>query len=151
MDWLAHNLAQVLLGAGLVSLIVDMVIFGFSTFILVFLGLSLVLTGTMMWLGIIPDTLSLALWSNAIVTAILAALLWQPLKRWQNKKVEKTVTQDFAAQQFIINDDVDDRGLTFYFFSGVKWKVKSRRPIPKNTLVEVTKVEVGVMWVQPCD
>jgi membrane protein implicated in regulation of membrane protease activity len=151
MDWLAHNLAQVLLGAGLVSLIVDMVIFGFSTFILVFLGLSLVLTGTMMWLGIIPDTLSLALWSNAIVTAILVTLLWQPLKRWQNKKIEKTVAQDFATQQFIISDDVDDRGLTHYFFSGVKWKLKSRQPIPKNTLVEVTKVEVGVMWVQPCD
>lgn len=151
MDWLMHNLAQVLLGLGLTALILDMVVFGFSTFILVFLGLSFLLSGLLMWLGILPATLLWALFSNALLTALMAALLWQPLKRFQNKTEPKTITHDFAMQQFIVTDDVDDRGLTHYHFSGVNWKLKSRTPIAKNTLVKVVKVEVGVMWVQPCD
>lgn len=149
MEWLAHNFAPLLLGVGLVLLILDMVVFGFATFILTFLGLSFLLTGLAMWLGLLPATFAAALWSNAVLTAVLAAVLWRPLQKLQNTPDRTSVHHDFADQQFLLADEVDDRGLTQYYFSGVHWKLKSRQPISKNTLVRVVKVDVGVLWVQP--
>ncbi|MFY9178713.1 MAG: NfeD family protein [Venatoribacter sp.] len=148
MNIWADHLPYTLMILGVISLIIDMVLLGFSTFFLFFLGLSSLTIGFLMLLGIVPDTLTTAYWGNVVLTSILAILLWKPLKRFQESRPKKTLNNDFAQQQFVITEDVDSRGLTEYFFSGVKWKLKSRQPIKKNTLVEVVKVEVGVMWVQ---
>ena len=148
MSWLAENLSNVLIAAGIGALIVDMVFFGFGTFILIFLGFSLLISGIAMLIGVLPSTMDAALWSNAILTTILAVVLWKPLRRFQNKNGSKQITSDFASDPFVLQQDVDRQGLAERMYSGVRWKLKSETPISKGTLVVVTKVEVGVLWVE---
>ncbi|HUH57588.1 MAG TPA: NfeD family protein [Pseudomonadales bacterium] len=148
MSWLAENLSNVLIAAGIGALIVDMVFFGFGTFILIFLGGSLLISGLAMLLGILPNTMDAALWSNAILTAILGVVLWKPLRRIQNKNGSKQITNDFASDPFVLQQDVDIQGLTEHMYSGVRWKLRSHQPLSKGTLVEVVKVEVGSLWVK---
>ncbi|MFT5811071.1 MAG: hypothetical protein ACI9KM_001835, partial [Rubritalea sp.] len=45
MDWLSNNLAQSLIIAGLALLVIEVVVLGFSTFVLFFVGLAAVITG----------------------------------------------------------------------------------------------------------
>lgn len=148
MSWLAENLSNVLIATGIGALIVDMVFFGFGTFILIFLGGSLLISGLAMLVGILPSTMDAALWSNAILTAILGVLLWKPLRRIQNKNGSKQITNDFASDPFVLKQDVDIQGLTEHMYSGVRWKLRSHQPISQGTLVEVVKVEVGSLWVK---
>ncbi|MBH0021116.1 NfeD family protein [Pseudoalteromonas sp. SWXJ133] len=149
MDFITQNLPQTLMVLGIVALIIEVAVLGLSTFILLFFGLSLFLTGLLMSFGILPDSLTTALWSNAIVTAGLAVVLWKPLKQMQNRVDKKQVNSDFAELTFVLTSDVTEQGLTTHQYSGISWKLKSEQPIIAGTEVVVTKKEVGVMWVKP--
>ncbi|MBG9995334.1 NfeD family protein [Pseudoalteromonas sp. NZS127_1] len=149
MDFITQNLPQTLMVLGIVALIIEVAVLGLSTFILLFFGLSLFLTGLLMSFGILPDSLTTALWSNAIVTAGLAVVLWKPLKQMQNRVDKKQVNSDFAELTFVLTSDVTEQGLTTHQYSGISWKLKSEQPISAGTEVLVTKKEVGVMWVKP--
>ncbi|WP_165728426.1 NfeD family protein [Pseudoalteromonas sp. 31A1] len=149
MDFITQNLPQTLMVLGIVALIIEVAVLGLSTFILLFFGLSLFLTGLLMSFGILPDSLTTALWSNAIVTAGLAVALWKPLKQMQNRVDKKQVNSDFAELTFVLTSDVTEQGLTTHQYSGISWKLKSEQPIGAGTEVLVTKKEVGVMWVTP--
>ncbi|MEM5511580.1 NfeD family protein [Pseudoalteromonas sp. AS84] len=149
MDFITQNLPQTLMVLGIVALIIEVAVLGLSTFILLFFGLSLFLTGLLMSFGILPDSLTTALWSNTVVTAGLAVALWKPLKQMQNRVDKKQVNSDFAELTFVLTSDVTEQGLTTHQYSGISWKLKSEQPIIAGTEVLVTKKEVGVMWVTP--
>ncbi|HDY90528.1 MAG TPA: NfeD family protein [Pseudoalteromonas sp.] len=149
MDFITQNLPQTLMVLGIVALIIEVAVLGLSTFILLFFGLSLFLTGLLMSFGILPDSLTTALWSNTVVTAGLAVALWKPLKQMQNRVDKKQVNSDFAELTFVLTSDVTEQGLTTHQYSGISWKLKSEQPIIAGTEVVVTKKEVGVMWVTP--
>ncbi|MEI8619816.1 NfeD family protein [Pseudoalteromonas sp. B129b] len=149
MDFITQNLPQTLMVIGIVALIIEVAVLGLSTFILLFFGLSLFLTGLLMSFGILPDSLTTALWSNTAVTAGLAVALWKPLKQMQNRVDKKQVNSDFAELTFVLTSDVTEQGLTTHQYSGISWKLKSEQPIIAGTEVLVTKKEVGVMWVTP--
>ncbi|NMF47633.1 NfeD family protein [Pseudoalteromonas arctica] len=149
MDFITQNLPQTLMVLGIVALIIEVAVLGLSTFILLFFGLSLFLTGLLMSFGILPDSLTTALWSNTVVTAGLAVALWKPLKQMQNRVDKKQVNSDFAELTFVLTSDVTEQGLTTHQYSGISWKLKSEQSINAGTEVLVTKKEVGVMWVKP--
>lgn len=149
MDFITQNLPQTLMVIGIVALIIEVAVLGLSTFILLFFGLSLFLTGLLMSFGILPDSLTTALWSNTVVTASLAVALWKPLKQMQNRVDKKQVNSDFAELTFVLTSDVTEQGLTTHQYSGISWKLKSEQPIIAGTEVLVTKKEVGAMWVTP--
>lgn len=148
---LFHELSNILLIAGIAILIIEAVILGFSTFVLLFLGLSLVLTGVGMKAGILDATYVTALWSNSLVTSVLAFTLWKPLRNMQSKVEVQDIESDFAQETFVLADDVDSSGGTRHIYSGVPWKLKSQQPISAGTTVKVVKTEVGVMWVEALD
>jgi membrane protein implicated in regulation of membrane protease activity len=149
MDFITQNLPQALMVLGIIALIIEVAVLGLSTFILLFLGLSLVFTGLLMLVGVVPDSLATALWSNTIVTAALAVVLWKPLKRMQENVDTSPIKNDFAELTFVLNSDVTNQGLTTHQYSGISWRLKSEQPIDAGTDVKVTKKEVGVMWVAP--
>ncbi len=148
INWLLQHLPEGLMVLGLAALITEVVMLGFATFILLFFGLSLLITGLLMQLGVLPADWVTALWSNALLTSILGIALWKPLQRLQNKTDTKPVRNDFAEQSFVLEQDVDQRGLATHHYSGVKWKLKSQQPIAAGTLVKVVRTEVGVLWVE---
>ncbi|CCQ10118.1 Putative activity regulator of membrane protease YbbK [Pseudoalteromonas luteoviolacea B = ATCC 29581] len=147
MEWINSNLPQVLAVAGLVALCIEIVVLGFATFILLFVGLSLLISGLAMYLEFLPHTLEAAFWANAILSGILGVALWKPLKRMQDQKESKEIHSDFAEITFVLDKDIDALEMTNYAYSGITWQVKSHTPLPKGTVVKVTKKEVGVFWV----
>ncbi len=148
MDFLLQNLAESLMVLGILALIIEVAVLGFSTFVLFFFGLSLLITGGLMTLDVLSANASTAFWSNAILTALLSLSLWQPLKKMQSQTDDKQVKHDFADHSFVLESDVDSKGESLYQYSGINWKLKSEQPIEKGTLVRITHMEVGVLWVE---
>ena len=148
MEFIVNNLPEALMIMGVIALIIEVAVLGLSTFILLFLGISLFSTGLMMNVGLLEASLTTALWSNTLITSACAFLLWKPLKRMQDNVDNKEVKSDFAELDFIIKDDVNDLGSTTYSYSGIDWKLKSHQPLSAGTHVKVVKKEVGVMWVE---
>ncbi|MDK2778379.1 MAG: NfeD family protein [Pseudomonadota bacterium] len=149
MEFLQQNLAETLMVAGIASLILELAVLGLSTFVFLFLGISLLLTGLAMMAGLLPDTGTAALWSNTILTALLALVLWKPMKVLQGRKQSGNVDSDFARKTFILEDDVDASGNSRMTYSGIAWQLKSQAPIARGTAVRISRMEVGVMWVEP--
>lgn len=148
-EFFTQYLAESLIVLGLILLTVEILVLGFSTFILFFLGISLIITGVAAWLSILPATFTSIFIANAILTSILAVSLWQPLKRIQNKTETKVVHNDFVGITFFAEDNIDKKGEYKYKYSGISWKVKSHEPISAGTEVEVTRADVGTFWVKP--
>ena len=148
MDFIAQNLSESLIIAGIALLIIEVAILGFATFVLFFMGLSMVLTGVLMLVGILDTTYITAFWSNAIVTGVLAALLWKPLKKSQQNSGKDKETATTINHQFVLENDCDAQGLSHHQYSGIQWKVKSQQSLIKGTMVKVVKADVGALWVE---
>ncbi|MDZ7923987.1 MAG: hypothetical protein U5M23_07985 [Marinagarivorans sp.] len=148
METLAAYIPQLMITAGLALLVFEVVVLGFATFILFFLGVSLVLTGIVAWVGILPTHWSALLLSNALLTAILAAFLWKFMLKMQNQTDIKPVKTDFDGYRFYLSDDVNRLGGARYSYSGVDWALCSEQPIAAGAEVEIVKAEVGVLWVK---
>lgn len=149
MEFVLQNLPEILLVTGIGALIIEVAVLGFATFVLLFLGASLVITGLLMNVGVLPETLVVALWSNALLTTLLALALWQPLRKLQNQRAaDQPLDNDFTRHEFVLEQDADVQGKTEHQYSGVRWKVKSEQPLAAGTRVEVVKADVGVLWVK---
>jgi membrane protein implicated in regulation of membrane protease activity len=146
---MSNYVPQLMVSAGIAILAFEVAVLGFATFILFFLGLSLIITGALCWIGVMPDTWPVILLSNALLTLVLAGILWRPLLRMQSKTDDKKVKSDFDGLRFFASQTIDNRGEASYKYSGVQWKVKSEAPIAEGTEVEVIKADVGVFWVRP--
>jgi inner membrane protein len=140
--------SQLLIVIGILLIIAELTIFGLATFVLLFLGVSLIVNGSLMYFNVLESTWLVALWSNALLTFVLALLFWKPLKRFQNQTEKVEGQSDFSDKEFTLEADVDKRGLTEYQYSGVMWMLKSHEPIEAGTLVKVSKIDVGVIWVE---
>ena len=148
MAFLDTHLAEALMIIGVIALIVEVAVLGMSTYVLLFLGLSLFASGLLMNIGLLDTSYTTALWSNIVFTLGFAVVLWKPLKRMQDKTDTKPIHSDFAELTFIVNADVDDKGLTTHQYSGITWQLKSHSPIAAGSTVKVTDKQVGVLWVE---
>jgi membrane protein implicated in regulation of membrane protease activity len=148
MDWVSNNLAESLIIVGLALLVMEVVVLGFSTFVLFFVGLAAVITGGLMSTGVLPDSMLNALSSIGVLTALLAIFLWRPLKSMQNNVERKKVTSDLVGHSFILNDAVSMSSNPVYRYSGIDWQLSSENELSVGTLVEVTGVAVGKFNIQ---
>lgn len=140
-------MAAALVFIGLALLAIEVAVLGFSVVILFFIGLGCLLTGALIFAGILPGTLSSSLLGVAILTIASAAGLWKPLKRLQDDVEPKDVTSDLIGQSFVLESDISASNAGLQHFSGVEWKVKSDDEITAGTEVEVVKAEVGELTV----
>ncbi|MCZ2721410.1 NfeD family protein [Marinomonas sp. 15G1-11] len=147
-DFISNNIAHSMIALGIVLLIVEVLVLGFSTFVLFFLGLSFIITGGLMLADILPVTFSSILLSNALACIFLALVLWKPLKKMQDNTETKTIKSDFTGIQLTTIEEISDTSTPEYKYSGIMWKLKSTELIPENTRVEVIKAEVGTFWVK---
>lgn len=149
MDLIFSNMAESLVVAGLIMLAIEIAVLGFATFILFFLGLAAVLAGILMFLGVIPETLMSATLTVGIVTGLSAVFLWEPLKSIQKDVDNTPAKSDLVGHSFTLTDDVSTNLNPEYHYSGIHWKLKSDQLIPAGSAVRVTKVEVGLFYVEP--
>ena len=54
MNWINDNLSESLIIVGLALLVIEVVVLGFSTFVLFFVGLAAVVAGGLMAVGVVP-------------------------------------------------------------------------------------------------
>jgi membrane protein implicated in regulation of membrane protease activity len=148
MNWVSNNLPESLIMAGLAFLVIEVVVLGFSTFVLFFVGLAAVVAGGLMTVGVVPDSMLSALFSVGVLTALSAMILWRPLKSMQGNVESKKVTNDLVGHSFILNDAVSRTKNPVYRYSGVDWNLSSEQELSAGTLVEVTGVAVGQFIVQ---
>ena len=134
--------------AGLALLVIEVVILGFSTFVLFFVGLAALIAGGLMAVGVVPNSMLSALSSVGVLTTILAVLLWRPLKYMQANVETKKVTSDLVGHSFILNEAVSMTKNPAYRYSGIDWNLSSEEELLAGTLVEVTTVAVGKFIVQ---
>ena len=148
MNWVTANMAESLIIIGLALLVIEIVVLGFSTFVLFFVGIAAVITGGLLYIGVLPDSLLSALSSTAFFTALLAIFLWRPLKRMQNKVENKKVTSDLVGHSFVLIENVAPGLSPIYRYSGIDWKLISDEELSAGTTVEVTDVDVGVFHIK---
>lgn len=148
MDWIIENPGQSLVTIGIVLLIVEMLLLGFSTFILTFVGLSTIVTGIAIAIGLLPSDLLTILVSNAVLASVFALLLWKPLKQFQNRQDTHAVKNDLIGLEFVLPDSIGPSTSCKHRLSGVEWQVKSATEISAETSVTIVKTDVGVLWVE---
>ena len=148
MNWISNNLPESLIMAGLALLVIEVVVLGFSTFVLFFVGLAALVAGGLMAVGVLPYSMLSALSSVGVLTALLAMLLWRPLKSMQSAVENNKATSDLVGHSFILNEAVSMTKNPAYRYSGIAWNLSSEQELSAGTLVEVTGVSVGKFIVQ---
>ena len=151
MEYIFSHLAQILIVIGLVLLAVDVLVLGFSTFFLFFLGIGAIATGTLMVLGIIPETLLSSLLAIAIISAVVALLSWKQIKNIQNRVESNHINNDMIGHQFVLPEELALGKTISHRYSGIDWQVKAKEQLPAGTEVKIVKVEVGLLTVERID
>jgi inner membrane protein len=149
MAWLSANLSILLIIVGIALLAVEVGVFGFTVFLLFFVGLACIVTGIMMQL-LIPQTMAWGLGMVAVLSVVFAAVLWKPLKKMQNSSGNNTaVTNDLIGHGFVLERDIAPGTHAKHRMSGVEWKVRSDTPLKAGTHVQVVRVDVGELTIAP--
>lgn len=147
MEWLASNFASLLIFLGIVLLVIEVGLLGFAVFILFFVGLACIVTGALIMLGWLPDTLVAAFGSIAAFSVLFAVALWKPLKRIQDSADSHQVKGDFIGHRFRLEQDVSSQRYGSCRLSGIEWQVRSDMPLSAGSEVEIVRVEVGLLTV----
>ena len=147
MDWLIASLSGILLFLGIALLAIEMLVFAFSSFILFFVGLACLITGLLMILGLLPPSLTIAFLAVAILSGLLAVMLWKPLKNMQNHVDHTPASGDLVGHSFVLTGDVAPGQTINYRYSGIEWRIKSEQVLSAGTEVEVTIANVGEFTV----
>lgn len=140
---------------GFALLAIEALVFGFSSGLVLFAGFGALITGGLLWSGILPNEWLYTVSSFGICSAASAALLWKPLLRLQNFDVPaKDNSSDIIGYTFRLPEpvSVNQPGSTEY--SGVKWRVEidetaSTTSMNAGERAIVTSVDAGVFRVKP--
>jgi len=153
MDYISAHQAESWFLLGCLLLVLDMTLFGFSSGVFLFAGIGGLLTGLLMLLGILPETLPLGIASIGLLSIASAVVLWKPLKKMQKKGVVKPEnTSDFIGYEFILADDISAQKNSSIRYSGVDWCVELAREseaasLEKGTRVKVRSLDAGIFRV----
>ena len=149
MEWFSENLAETFLIIGLVLLGIEILVLGFSTFVLFFVGISAVFTAALLYSDSIPNTWLSALSALAVSTCVSALFLWKSLKKIQSKVDDTRAASDLVGYRFLLVDDVTPENAPIHHYSGIAWRLRSRDPIKAGTWVEVVQADVGEFTIRP--
>ncbi|MDH5710896.1 MAG: NfeD family protein [Gammaproteobacteria bacterium] len=143
------------IASGFLLLVIEALLFGFATIILLFAGLGALITGLLMSAGILSETWIAGISCFGISTGVASALLWKPLSKLQNNNVDtKKQSSDLIGYQFVLNDDVSFMSNSNHRYSGVDWRVElddsaGVDSISAGQRVAVASVDAGVFRVKP--
>lgn len=155
MEFFLNNQAAFWLGLGFLLLIIELVAFGMGSGVLLFGSIGALITGALVWFGLVPDSFIPAVACFAISTAAATALLWQPLKKLQSgTELGNDRSSDLIGHSFALGGDLSRSLHAQEKFSGIQWQVELARELPDQmivagTQVRVVAVKVGVFYVEP--
>ncbi|MBF0171821.1 MAG: hypothetical protein HQL83_00095 [Magnetococcales bacterium] len=141
------------LGFGLLAL--EAGIFGFASGVLLFTGMGAVVTGLMIYTGVLTGATIPAIASFAIVSMVLAWLFWNVFHRSQiGASAPPPPVSDLVGLRFTLKQDISLTQSTTERYSGIDWKVvvdPSAEPgiMRQGTQVEVVSLDAGIFRVRP--
>ena len=138
---------------GFALLAAEVLLFGFTTIILVFAGVGALVTGLAMMSGLLAETWSTGIACFGIATGVAGAVLWRPLKKLQDGNVPKRQhSSDLIGYEFILEQDVTASAPGLHRYSGVDWKVEPETDADERMSagqrVTVTSVDAGLFRVK---
>lgn len=144
-----HHLIWYAIGG--LSLVIELGIMGLSG-PLFFFALASVMTGVLVNLGVIDGWQSEVL-VVGLLTAIIAALLWKPLKAMQNSKSKTDDSSDMIGLQVSVSDNVTATAGSIRY-SGINWQARLAEEvdvdtIESNNICTIVAVTGTTMLVKP--
>jgi membrane protein implicated in regulation of membrane protease activity len=144
--------------AGFIMLSAEVLLFGFTTIILLFAGLGALLTGLLMMSGLLPETWIAGTAGFGITTGIVSTLLWKPLKSMQDDShvSPRQQSSDLIGHEFVLQQTVTTLQPGTHRYSGVDWKVEIDADAGVDSLeagrhVTVSSVDAGIFRVRPSE
>jgi len=151
IQYLLENHDQALYLIGGISLIVELGMLGLSGPLL-FFGIAAFITGVLTSLGIIEGWES-EIFTLGVSTALLTAVLWQPLKRFQNAGGGPDSSSDMIGIKVPASTVIDLNGGKIRY-SGIDWNARISEgagvdSIAEQSLCTIVGVEGTTMLVKP--
>ena len=145
---ISAHLSEIFIVLGLILLALEVLIFGFSTLVLFFIGTAGIATGLLMTLGLFPETLFNAVLSTAIITAFVASVGWKPMKKMQDHVKPKHVDNDMIGHKFVLTEALAIGQTVTHRYSGIDWQVNAKDSLAAGTEVKIINIEVGLLTVE---
>ena len=155
IDYFQNNQQAFWFSLGFLLLIIEALAFGFTSGVVIFGGLGGIVTGGMMWLGVIPHSWFAGFVTFGLSSALSAALLWKPLLSLQNDDLpEKDNSSDIVGFRFRLEESISTTQPGTTHYSGIDWRVEMAldstiKEIEAGSLVEVSSVDAGLFRVVP--
>ncbi len=152
--WVEYQ-PQIFVSIGVVLIIVESMVLGMSTGILLIAGVGAILTGAIAQFFYTPDTLAAVMATYALSTMVSAAVVWPLLKRSNRDIDNSSVNQsDFVGQTMILENPLSAEQPVEQRFSGVDWTVylqavEPGAELPSGSRVTIVSAEVGRLVVKP--
>ncbi|MDR7090993.1 MULTISPECIES: NfeD family protein [Cellvibrio] len=133
-----------------ICLVLELSVLGMSGPLL-FLALSCMLTGLMVTLGVISGW-ELEVLSVGVLAALSAALLWKPLRKFQNSGGGRDTSSDMIGKVLPVTQRITrDQGKVAY--SGIDWQARLdaayTEPVAVGSRAHVVAVEGALLLVKP--
>jgi len=157
IEYINSHLSGFWVAVGFLLLVLEALIFGFSTIVFLFAGIGALVTGLLMMGGILPETWVAGISAFGIATGAASAALWKPLRALQERGGEDTRPQsDLQGLEFRIEQPLRRGRPGSYRYSGIDWKLElddrcGEDEIPAGSKVRVVSVAVGRFRVCPAE
>ena len=155
IEYIDSHLPGFWIATGFLLLVLEALIFGFSTIVFLFAGIGALVTGLLMMAGLLPETWVAGIAGFGICTGLASALLWKPFRALQDRSDASARTHsDFEGLEFRIEQALEPGRPGRYRYSGIEWKLEIDDScgvvsIPAGSKVRVVAVEVGRFRVCP--
>jgi len=140
---------------GFVLLAIELLVLSLATGFLLFIGLAALLTGSFVWLDIIPQTWIAGVACFGVSSVALSALMYKPLKNLQSDTgvIEKDTSSDMIGMEFRLEQDISYTSKGKIKYSGIEWQVEIDKSanvdsIAVGSLVAVVSVDVALFRVK---
>lgn len=140
-----------LLSIGLVLIIIDVTIFGWSTIILTLLGVSFAIVGALILIGG-PFFLTLTgLFISLSICAVACGLVFYFFFKNRQQHTQKEANHGYVGMTFRTEQSISANQAVTLRFNELNWQAFSDVDIPAGTLVEVVNVSMGELKIKPVE
>jgi membrane protein implicated in regulation of membrane protease activity len=142
---------------GFLMLVIEVLALGMSTGVLLFSALGALMTGALLWLGVLPPTWLAGTACFGVSSAVAAVILWKPLLKLQNNDIPgKDNSSDLVGLKLVLRQPVTLTAPGTTRFSGIDWKIEidpalGLEQIDAGQRVRVVSVDAGLFRVAPLE
>ena len=155
LEYIHNHQAGFWLAFGFILLALEVLVFGFTTIVMLFAGLGAISSGLLMKAGVLPETWIAGIACFGISTGLYGVLLWKPFQRIQANSVPQTKqSSDLIGLDFVIEQAITTTQPGTTKYSGISWRVEIDKDagvenINKGQRVVVTSLDAGIFRVKP--